>query len=269
MVDKAGRDGTTRVLELFEEGRRFNEDLLKENERLRAQNAQLRGEGRESESLQREITLLEEEVRALRAEKAELHNQFLVVEEENREFADRYLQVERQNSNLANLYVASYRLHSTLEYGEVIAIIKEIVVNMIGSETFGIYALDEGGRRLVLIGQEGMDGRAAESVPLEEGELGRCACSGELFVTPEEAKLHEQGEQPVTCIPLKVGDRVLGVIGIYQLLRQKEAFRSVDFDLFELLGGHAATAIYVAKLNAASERKRNGREGALDLLKTT
>lgn len=277
MTDKTGRDGSTRVLELFEEGRRFTEDLLRENERLRALNAQIRTEKRDLEtqyvrvdvpSMQRKLALLEEEVRNLRAENADLKSQFVSVEEENREFATRYVDVERQNSDLINLYVASHRLHSTLDYGEVVAIIKEIIINMVGSELFGIYALDEKRNCLVLIGHEGLENDAAASIPLGEGTLGRAAQSGETYVAPEGTALHERGQEPIAVIPLKVGERSLGVIGIYRLLAQKEAFHSVDLELFELLGGHAATALYVTKLYAASERKRNTLEGFIDLLKT-
>ena len=42
------------------------------------------------------------------------------------------MQVERQNSELINLYVASHRLHSTLEYDQVVQIVKEIAINLLG-----------------------------------------------------------------------------------------------------------------------------------------
>ena len=47
MTDKPARDSSMRILELFEEGRKFTEDLLRENERLRAANAQARAELRD------------------------------------------------------------------------------------------------------------------------------------------------------------------------------------------------------------------------------
>ncbi len=265
-----------KVHELFEETRRFTEDLLAENEKLRLLVASIRTEKRDIESqyvrvdvphLQNKVKLLEEEVAALRDDNEELRGHFNSVEEENREFADRYVQVERQNSDLVNLYVASYRLHSTLAYVEVVAIIKEIVINMIGSEMFGVYVMDEREQRLVLIAHEGMEETAAESIPLGEGRLGEVGQSGELYCAPPETELHNSDE-PIACIPLKVGDQVLGVIGIYRLLLQKDGFAAVDFELFELLGGHAATALYVSKLYGLSERKRSTLEGFIELLRT-
>jgi predicted nuclease with TOPRIM domain len=134
MADKPGRDSaSSRVLELFEEGRRFTEDLLRENERLRAANVLARNEVRELHGqqvrpdlaqLQERLQSAEEQVVALRSQYDDLRAQLQSVEDENREFADRYVLVERQNSDLVTLYVASQRLHSTLNYDEVVAIVK-------------------------------------------------------------------------------------------------------------------------------------------------
>lgn len=274
MTDETQPAAATKIFELFEEGKHFTEELLKENERLRLINAQLKNEKRDVESqyvrvdvprLQEKLRVFEEEIVGLRKENEELRSQFSSVEEENREFADRYISVERQNSDLVNLYVASYRLHSTLDYAEVVEIIKEIVINMIGSEMFGIYACDEKEKRLVLIGHEGLDQTIAETIPIGAGIVGGVAESGELY-SDKKAASRDDGE-PVACIPLKIGERLLGVIAIYQLLLQKQSFQPLDFELFELLGGHAATAMYVARLYGLSERKRSTLEGFIDLLK--
>ena len=278
MADKPGRESaSSRVLELFEEGRRFTEELLKENERLRAANVLARTEVRELQGqharpelaqLQERLHSAEEELATLRSQYEELKAQFHSVEEENREFADRYVLVERQNSDLVTLYVASQRLHSTLNYDEVVAIVKEIVINLVGSKVFALYVIDAAESRLVLVGHEGMTESAAATVPFGTGVLGECATSGQPFVAPEGAPVHELRKDPIACIPLKVGDEVLGVIAIHTLLRQKQGFRSVDLEMFELLGGHAASALYVSSLYAVSERKRNTLEGLISLLKT-
>jgi hypothetical protein len=280
MVDKPTTQ-RSKVFELFENGKRFTEELLRENEKLRLANAQLQTESREIKAqfvqvdvphLQHKVRLLEEELASLRQENNELRALFASVEQENREFADRYLKVERQNSDLVNLYVASYRLHSTLNFDEVLAIIKEIVINMIGSETFGIYVVDEKARGLALITHEGMEDMLAKDnrhsrVPLGEGALGKTAQNGEIYTAPEGTPLQEVGPQPIVCIPLKAGERLVGVISIHRLLLQKDGFRPVDFELFELLAGHAATALYSAKMYSLSERKRSTLEGFIDLLR--
>lgn len=276
MDEKRGAWAAGRIFELFEETRRFTEDLLKENEKLRLTLAKLKNEKRDIETqfvrvdvphLQEKVRFLEEDLLALRQENEGLKGHFTTIEEENREFADRYVKVERQNSDLVNLYVASYRLHSTLDFQEVIEIIKEIVINMIGSEMFGIYVMDEPKNRLLLIAHEGMEASAVESIPLGEGILGEVARTGEIWAAPVDTDLH-QSDEPIACFPLKVGEQVLGLIALHRLLLQKDGFQALDFELFELLGGHAATALYVAKLYGLSERKRSTLEGFIELLRT-
>ena len=71
---------------------------------------------------------------------------------------------------------------------------------------------------------------------------------------------------PLVVIPLQIQKRPIGAIAIYSLLQQKEGFTALDHELFNLLGGHAATAIFAARLYSQSERKLNTIQGFLDLL---
>ena len=75
-------------------------------------------------------------------------------------------------------------------------------------------------------------------------------------------------DDPIAVIPLKIKDSVIGVISINKLLEQKRAFTTMDHELFTLLAGHAATAIFSAKLYSASARKLTTLQGFLDMLKT-
>ena len=68
-------------------------------------------------------------------------------------------------------------------------------------------------------------------------------------------------------MPLRIGTRVIGVIAIYKLLVQKQAFTNVDYELFTMLAGHAATALFSSKLYSQSERKLTTIQSFLDLLK--
>ena len=265
-----------RVLDLFEEGKHFTEELLRENEKLRLVIARLRAEQRKLESqyikvdvprLKEKVSVLEEEVRHLRVENQSLNDQFKTIEDENREFADRYVQVERQNSDLINLYVASYQLHSTLEYDKVIEIVHEIVINMIGAEVFGIYLVDSEEGRLVQSSQEGMEDLGLEAVPIGEGPIGRVASTGFTYTSDDTAAARAPSPDPLVAFPLRLGETVVGVITIHGLLSQKHGFRAVDHELFELLGGHAATALTGARLYHQSERKRNTLEGFMDLVR--
>ena len=51
---------------------------------------------------------------------------------------------------------------------------------------------------------------------------------------------------------VKVGDRVVGGIVVYRLLAHKPALDAADIELLELLGTHAATALYCSELTSRS-----------------
>ena len=72
--------------------------------------------------------------------------------------------------------------------------------------------------------------------------------------------------QPIVCVPLAVQNSPIGAITIYSLLQQKEGFSALDHELFTVLGGHAATALFAARLYSQSARKLNTIQGFIDLL---
>jgi GAF domain-containing protein len=73
--------------------------------------------------------------------------------------------------------------------------------------------------------------------------------------------------EPLVVIPMRIKDQVIGGIVVYSILEQKESFSPLDFELFNLLAGHAATALFASKLYSESERKLSTIQGFLDLLK--
>jgi nitrate/nitrite-specific signal transduction histidine kinase len=247
--------------------RDFTEELMKENERLRFKVAALEssaGAPAPDDRL-REASV---RIRELEERLADMESRFRKVEEENKEFADRYIEIEEQNNNLANLYVASYQLHSTMDYREVVRIVQEIVINLIGAEAFHILILSEKTGALEVEASEGQQ-PAQAAVALGEGLIGGAAQSGENYYADQVA--HEEPtpfERPIAVIPLKIKDSVIGVISINKLLVQKTSFTAMDYELFTLLAGHAATAIFSAKLYSTSARKLTTLQGFLDMLKT-
>ena len=238
-----------KFLELFNKGKEFTEELLRENQRLRYRLATIEGEVKQ------------------------LEERFHEIEAENKDFASRYVEIEEQNNNLANLYVASYQLHSTLDFREVVQTIEEIVVDLIGARAFAILLLDEKTNDLQTVASEGdeaMPGIDKSSVRLGEGVLGTVARSGESYYFSQDPRGGAVSiDRPLAAVPLKIKDQVIGLIAIYKLLQQKEAFSAVDYELFALLAAHAATAVFASKLYSQSERKLNTIQSFLDLLTTT
>ena len=254
-------------LQIVGKAKEFTEELLKENERLRFKVASLEAGGAGPGAADDRVRDLQARVRELEERVAELQAKHRKVEEENKEFADRYIEIEEQNNNLANLYVASYQLHSTLDYKEVVRIVQEIVINLIGAEAFHIYIVSEKTGSLDLEASEGQTARL-QAIPLGEGVIGQAAQSGENYYAEEVAhQAPTPFDHPIAVIPLKIKESVIGVISINKLLVQKTEFTTMDYELFTLLAGHAATAIFSAKLYSTSSRKLSTLQGFLDMLK--
>jgi len=255
------------VLALFRQGAEFTQELLRENERLRRQVAAheeahlAASDDRQWEKLRRELLA---RIQSLEGEKQDVLERLRTVEAENRHFAERYLEIEEENNNLASLYVASYQLHSTLDLSEVLQIIVEIVINLIGAEIFAIYVLDEKTHALSAVAAEGRDAREFPVFELGVGPVGRAVDTGETACA--ENLRSDDDHRPIVVIPLRVQEQPIGAIAIQKLLQQKESFTALDHELFTLLAGHAATAIFAARLYSQSERKRNTIQGFIDLL---
>lgn len=226
----------------------FVEETLRDNERLRAQVLRLEGEKRASDEALSELRL---QIAKQELEQALQRERMLRFENENGRIFAEYAAIEQQNSNLANLYVASYRLQGTLDRAEVLQVIQEVIINLVGSEELAVFELDNQRQRLSLLSAFGVDEVKYASLPLDDSPIARTALSGEMFLQePPPSNLSAPESSLTTCIPLKVNGRVIGVIAVFRMLPQKPTLLSVDRDLFELLGSHAGLALYCSGLVA-------------------
>lgn len=235
---------------------------------VRSQKAvQLQHDGVDEQLGQRMLSL-EEECAKLRAEQDDAMRRIGELEQENLEFANQLVQVEDVNNNLTNLYIASSRLHSTLDREETLEIIKEVVINFVGAEKFAIFLLDKATKQLQFETGEGFDDdELFPEIPLGEGVLGKTAASGENYFL--EGSVGEGSDDilsPIVAIPLIIQEQMIGVLAIYRLFIQKEQLESIDYQLFSMLGEHAASALFSSTLYGKSERKRQTYQGFVDLL---
>ena len=254
-------------LHLFRRGLKFTEELLAENEKLRYRMATLESEldstkrhgaqaTPEGDALVRE---LKEKVRALEDEKARLLSSYKEVETLNRDYQTRYAEIEEEHNNLANLYIASYQLHSTMTFREVVQVINEIVINLVGVSRFTMFLTDTASNALHPISAEGHEVSSVAPVPFGEGVVGKATRDRQRHVatTPD-------APGPLAVVPLATAENVVGAIVIDKLLVQKEGFTAVDNELFNLLSVHAATALLSSLL-----REQMGEKGANEALSIT
>jgi hypothetical protein len=235
---------TSYVRKVQEDSRQLTQDLLGENEKLRGIVSSLQ---EEKLSLDSQLRLLQGELDRHQKERTHLQQQLADIHEESLKLFERYTEVEQQSGNLSNLYVASYRLHATLDRQEVIAVIEEIIINLVGCEELAIFEMSPDGETLSLVSSFGIDPTDYRVISMGEGLIGEAALKGEMRIVAD-------GETPLeknltACVPLKVEGKVTGIIAIFRLLPQKTGLETIDYELFDLLATHAAMALYCCGLH--------------------
>ncbi len=254
-------------LKNFTRGSRLTEDFLREvealHERLRSlesENAGLRAKVEADQAIRELLAKIDR----LELEKRELISRFHHAEAKSSEFTVRVQEVETEFANLANLFVASNQLHSSLSPRGVTRRIKEVLAQLVGAERYCMYLANPDHTELVPIAHEGVAGSELTSVKIAGSDLGEALRKGTAAVSDQDPT---QGtfQAPAAIIPLTVDEKVVGVIAIFSTLAQKKRFDTVDFELFKLLGQHAAAALISASLFAHYDRKLPGLEAFLDL----
>ncbi len=218
--------------------------------------------------LSHRLQTLENECSQLRTEQDDALRRIGELEQENLDFANQLVQVEDVNNNLTNLYIASSRLHSTLDREETLEIIKEVVINFVGAEKFAVFLFDKASEQLHYETGEGFDdSEIFPDIPLGEGIIGETAASTEnYFYKGSISEGSDDSLAPIVAIPLMIHGEMIGLLAIYRLFIQKEQLESIDYQLFSMLGEHAASALFSSTLYGHSERKRQTYQGFVDLL---
>lgn len=247
-MKKTEEELNTYVTKVRQNTQQYIQALLNENANLRTVVSSLESE---KELHKEQAQALREELERQKNQEGSLQRRLADVEASSEHLFAQYLEVEQQNNNLANLYVSTYRLHASPERQEVLDIMQEIIINLIGSEELAIFEMSKDGSRLSLLASFGIDCERYRSIPVGAGLIGRAAMTGEPYLRAQASDESGGGdEQELTaCVPLKLKGRVTGVIAIFRLLQQKNGFEQVDHELLNLLAEQSAMALYCTKLH--------------------
>lgn len=256
------------VLQSFSRGARLTEHFMEEYSRmherlveLESDNSKLRAQLEADDAMARLLA----QVERLEAERKELLNRTQRAEEAQGHFDERFMEVEDQFASLANLFVASNQLHASLTPRGVVRRIKEILAQLVGAEAYAMYLLNMEGKQLVPIASEGVPGTKLVPVSMLDSALGKVAQQGSAFIDEERPPNKLDFDNPPVVIPLVVDETTVGVIAIYATLEQKPRFSHTDFELFKLLGQHAAAALVGSSLFEQAGRKLPGAEAFRDI----
>lgn len=236
----------------FRKGAQLTEELLKEDESLRArlrdveaENAKLRAQLRSDDAIRELLGKIE----GLEAEKRALLSRFDGGAAPGGDFVGRFADIEAENAKLASLYVASYQLHSTLDLRSILRQLKELLAQFVGARAFALYLADEPRKELCPVLSEGVPTASLSRVHAGQGPIGRAWSSAQAsWVDGDSTK--GSVEAPAACVPMRLDERCVGVIVVFATFEQKPGFVELDFELFKLLGAHAASALAAARLFA-------------------
>jgi hypothetical protein len=196
----------------------------------------------ESRRLASDLAAARETIARANEQRDELRERLAEIEAENRRICDDLVAAQAQSSHLAQLYAALERIHGSVSRPETLAAVQEIVINVVGSEELALF--ERRGERLALVQSFGIDPEPWREVRADRGALGRAA-QGELYVAGREGPPAPGDEDLTACIPLRVADRVLGVLAIFRLLGHKPGLGDADRALFDLLSTHAGLALHL------------------------
>jgi nitrate/nitrite-specific signal transduction histidine kinase len=185
-------------------------------------------------------------------------------EQEREELATRLNEVEHQVGRLMTLYVATYQLHATLDPADVQSTIAEIAVNMLGAEQFALLLRDEEKDVLEIRVQEGaIDASWSKAVVYPGGDplIDASLVDGVLRFGPVE------GSNVLVTVPLRVQDVTVGALVITKLFEHKGKLDEEDRELLDLLGAHAASALFASRVYSRAARKLRTLEGLIKLVR--
>lgn len=139
------------------------------------------------------------------------------------------------------------RMRAAADDDDAIDAIEEIILNLIGSEEFAVYAVDDTASVLNLVHSRGIDEAFHHTILLGAGPIGRAALMDTVSIAGVPPELWSAEVSDLTaCIPLKIDGTLTGAIAIFSLLPQKLSVDVLDSDLLTLLGSLAAPALHKA-----------------------
>ncbi|MGA7740233.1 MAG: GAF domain-containing protein [Polyangia bacterium] len=187
----------------------------------------------------------------------------VAAENERAELTGRLADVEHQVGRLMTLYVATYQLHATLDPVEVQTTIAEIALNLIGAEQFVLLLIDDEDQSYEI--------RLRQGEPTTPWAQAERYAGGDFLV---DAALADGGlrfgptaqSSALAVVPLRVQDVTVGALVIFKLLAHKPAFVKEDHDLLDLLGAHAASAVFASRVYSKTARKLRTLESLIRLV---
>lgn len=242
------------ILRSFSKGSQLTRDVLEAYEKLKSTVASLQAENHKLRAMVEADDAIRELIRrveSLERDKQELLSRMNQVSEAT-SMNPSLGELESELANFANLHVATNCLHSTLSPRGVARRIREVLEQLVGIEAYVIYHCVPETTMLSPIAAHGL--RAEDEPAKPSPRLLEVVSSGVSSILDEADPSAGTLQSPAAIIPLSLEDNVVGALVIVRSLAHKNQLSNVDFELFKLLGQHAAAALMAAGLYAQAGR---------------
>jgi multidrug efflux pump subunit AcrA (membrane-fusion protein) len=229
---------------------RENQDIRRELSLLRAENARLRAQVASDDAIRELLRTIE----GLEAERNQLVERSMHLEQSRQRIDERQAEIEQEVNDLANLYIAAVQLHAGLSVRRVVRHVRDMCGQLVGALGFAIYIVDEGKELAHPIAAEAIDDIELSPIPLGSGPIGDACMTGIPRIREARGEALANGTlaDPVAIIPMMVDGQPIGAVVILSMLGQKDAWASVDRELFQLIGNQAGVALIAANLYSPS-----------------
>jgi hypothetical protein len=193
-----------------------------------------------------EERLLREELIVSHREQTRLRLQSEQLVSSNRDLSTLLFSAERRAGELVKIIVAARRLLEARTGREALRSLEEILINVIGTEDFVVLSAVPDAKTLVPVGGMGNAHESSRRQTLSLDAFAECLHGGRRLFASTPSTWGGETPMLAACIPLRIMERVVGVIVIQRLLPHREALTAFDDELLTLLGEIAATIIIAA-----------------------
>jgi len=218
------------------------DQLLQENHELRLLTTRL-----DSERLQlhAQIVLLRRELEIFDRERQSLDRRVSEMSASMPEDDQRVRDLMRYSTLLNEVHRIVLHMHGTTDRVLIFDAIQMAAEKLAGSNELIVFETEPDQSVLKLVHANGIDATRLKSIQFGKGVIGRVASTGEPFFEGRSKRngLSVDEQDLGVCVPLKIDDRVVGVIAIFASDPTIIGTDAMQDELYEILARHTSSAI--------------------------
>ncbi|MBW1811743.1 MAG: GAF domain-containing protein, partial [Deltaproteobacteria bacterium] len=165
-----------------------------------------------------------------------------ILREEKKALQTSFFEIQGELMRLSARLTLIESLHSDLEPKNLLAVASDILGDLLGAQSFGIYIHDSEKDDLVKIAAKQLPIDLAAQKPMAE-PIKQVISEGTVQIPVQPWQSEDGGWSIVAVAPIFYAGKTLGVIVIHDLYSQKATLTSHDHFLLVLLGKHVGLAL--------------------------